>query len=194
MALKYCIICIAGSGGQVEGCVTDEENGFLFVGEEPEGLWRYEAEPDVASPKGVKIASVATYSDHKLGDLYSDVEGATLVPGKSATEGYLIVSCQGVSAYNVYERPPPHAFLQIFTITDSPDGSVDHVTNTDGIAVVGNRLNAAFPAGLVVVHDDANELKGGGTSEEASFKLVSLADVLGGELLEKVDKEWDPRV
>jgi 3-phytase len=46
----------------------------------------------------------------------------------------------------------------------------------------------------VVVHDDANELKGGGTSEEASFKLVSLADVLGGELLEKVDKEWDPRV
>ncbi|KFY84682.1 hypothetical protein V500_09083 [Pseudogymnoascus sp. VKM F-4518 (FW-2643)] len=184
---------IAGSGGQVEGCVTDEENGFLFVGEEPEGLWRYDAEPDNASPEGVKIASVATYPNHKAGDLYSDVEGVTLVPGKTASEGFLMVSCQGVSGYNVYERAPPHAFVQTFTITNSADGSVDHVTNTDGIAVVGNRLNALFPAGLVVVHDDANELAGGGTSEEASFKLVSLADVLKGKLLDKVDKEWDPR-
>ncbi|OBT46132.1 hypothetical protein VE00_02796 [Pseudogymnoascus sp. WSF 3629] len=184
---------IAGSGGQVEGCVTDEENGFLFVGEELEGLWRYDAEPDVAAPKGVKVATVATYPNHKPGDLYSDVEGVTLVPGKTATEGFLMVSCQGVSAYNVYERAPPHAFVQTFTITDSTDGSVDHVTNTDGIAVVGNRLNAVFHAGLVVVHDDANELKGGGTSEEASFKLVSLADVLKGKLLDKVDTEWDPR-
>lgn len=61
---------------------------------------------------------------------------------------------------------------------------------------MGNRLNAAFPAGLVVVHNNT-ELKVGGTSEEASFKLVSLVDVLGGELLEKVekvDKEWDPTV
>ena len=184
---------IAGSGGQVEGCVTDEENGFLFVGEEPEGLWRYDAEPDNASPEGVKVASVATYPNHKAGDLYSDVEGVTLVPGKTASEGFLMVSCQGVSGYNVYERAPPHAFVQTFTITNSADGSVDHVTNTDGIAVVGNRLNALFPAGLVVVHDDANELAGGGTSEEASFKLVSLADVLKRELLDKVDKEWDPR-
>lgn len=140
------------------------------------------------------MASVATYPDHKAGDLYADVEGVTLIPGKTASEGFIIVSCQGVSAYNVCERAPPHAFVETFTITNSADGKVDHVTNTDGIAAVGNRLNAQFPQGLIVTHDDANELPVGGTSEEASFKLTSLADVLKGDLLAKVDEEWDPRV
>jgi 3-phytase len=186
---------IAGSGGQVEGCVADEENGFLFVGEEPEGLWRYDAEPGNQSPKGVKVASVATYADHKPGDLYADVEGVTIVPGKTASEGFIIVSCQGVSAYNVYECAPPHTFVQTFTITNSRYGNVDHVTNTDGIAAVGNRLNDQFPAGLFVTHDDTNELPNGKTSDQASFKLVSLADVLKGKgLLEQVDKEWNPRL
>ncbi len=183
----------AGSGGQVEGCVTDEDNSFLFVGEEPEGLWRYDAEPTNPAPSGVKVASVATYPSYKPGDLYADVEGVTLIPGKTASEGFLLVSCQGVSAYNVYERAPPHAFVETFTITNSKDGKVDHVTNTDGIAAVGNRLNAMFPKGLIVVHDDANELGGGGTAEEASFKLVSLEDVLTGALLARVDSEWNPR-
>ncbi|KAL5324575.1 hypothetical protein ACEPPN_009121 [Leptodophora sp. 'Broadleaf-Isolate-01'] len=183
----------AGSGGQVEGCVTDEANSFIFVGEEPEGLWRYDAEPTDPTPAGYKVASVSTYPDHKTGNLYSDVEGVTLIPGKKPSEGFLMVSCQGVSGYNVYERAPPHKFVETFTITNSKDGKVDHVTNTDGIAAVGNRLNEMFPVGLIVVHDDANELAGGGTAEEASFKLVSLADVLSEELLASVDTEWNPR-
>lgn len=37
---------IGGSGGQVEGCVADDAVGFLFLGEEPGGVWRYDAEPD----------------------------------------------------------------------------------------------------------------------------------------------------
>jgi 3-phytase len=60
-------------------------------------------------------------------------------------------------------------------------------------------LGGKFPKGLVVVHDDANELAGGGTSEEASFKLVPLERILGAEvvkglgLLDQVDSDWDPR-
>lgn len=184
-----------GSGSQVEGCVVDDENSFLFIGEELQGLWRYDAEPDNQTPSGVQVASVATsIAARQPGDLFADVEGVTLVPGKSAADGFLIVSCQGVSAFNVYERAPPHAFVRTFSVSRSADGQVDAVSNTDGVAAVGNRLNDRFPAGLVVVHDDANELPGGGTSELASFKLVSLADVLeGGGLLERVDGEWDPR-
>ena len=147
----------------------------------------------MSDPTGYKVASVATYPDHQPGDLYADVEGVTLIPGSTPSEGFLIVSCQGVSAYNVYERAPPHKFVETFTISDSKDGGIDRVTNTDGIAAVGNRLNGMFPRGLVVVHDDANELAGGGTAEEASFKLVGLEDVLSRELLERVDAEWDPR-
>lgn len=155
---------MAGSGGQVEGCVRDEDNGFLFVGEEPKGLWRYNAEPDTQPPGSVNVAFVATYGDYKPGDLFADIEGITLVYGKTPSEGFIIVSCQDVSAYNIYKRTPPHAFVETFTLTGPADGHVDHVSNTDGIAAVGNRLSAQHPAELIVVHDDANELSTGGTA------------------------------
>ncbi|KAF1968764.1 thermostable phytase [Bimuria novae-zelandiae CBS 107.79] len=168
-----------GSGGQVEGCVADEQQGYLFLGEEPEGLWRYDAEPD-GSPTGVQIAKVGN------GTLYADVEGVTLVPAKDSSDGYIFVSSQGRSAYLLYERAPPHAYVMQFTIVDNKEKGIDHVSNTDGIAAIGNRLNSDFPKGLFVTHDDANELTGGGTAEQASFKLVSLEDILGRERVEKL--------
>lgn len=68
-----------------------------------------------------------------------------------------------------------------FTIVENKKGGIDHVSNTDGIAAVGNGLNDDFPGGIFVTHDDANEQVGGGTAAEASFKLVSLKDILGKE-------------
>lgn len=164
-----------GSGGQVEGCVAHEEAGFLFLGEEPSGIWRYEAEPD-GSENGTQFAKVGDASG-----LHADVEGITLVPAKNGTGGYIIVSSQGISSYFVYELAPPHKYVLTFTIVNNEKKGVDHVSNTDGIAAVGNALNRDFPYGLVVTHDDANELAGGGTAEQASFKLTSLEDVLGSE-------------
>lgn len=165
---------IGGSGGQVEGCVADEAAGYIFLGEEPSGIWRYEAEPD-GSNEGFQIA--------KVGDdgLHADVEGLTLVTAKNGTGGYIMVSSQGISAYLVYERAPPHKYVTTFTVVDNEEKGIDHVTNTDGLTAVPNKLNADFPLGLVVTHDDANELPEGGTSAEASFKLLSLVDVLGEE-------------
>ncbi|KAK4155852.1 3-phytase [Chaetomidium leptoderma] len=189
----------AGSGGQVEGCVADEQNGFVFIGEEPHALWRYDAEPtDDPNPNPTGVA-VATVGD---GHLRADVEGVTLVYGKTKDEGFILVSNQGVSAYNVYRRQAPHEFVMTFTIVKGKKGGkeeVDAVSNTDGITAVGTGLGERFPKGLVVVHDDANELAGGGTSAEASFKLVPLENVLGAEvvkklgLLDQVDSDWDPR-
>ncbi|KAH9859392.1 hypothetical protein IAQ61_011173 [Plenodomus lingam] len=169
-----------GSGGQVEGCVADEDAGVLFIGEEPLGIWRYEAEPD-GSNTGVQVAKVGDASG-----LHADVEGITLVTAKSGPDGYIIVSSQGISSYFVYERAAPHAYVMTFTVVDNGDKGIDHVSNTDGIAAVSNALNKDFPLGLVVMHDDANELAGGGTAKEASFKLVSLADVLGEERVKKL--------
>ncbi|KAI8265434.1 3-phytase [Colletotrichum sp. SAR11_239] len=181
-----------GSGGQVEGCVTDEENGWIFLGEEPSALWRYDAEPDSTEP-GLRIAYVGD------GHTYADVEGVTLVYGVTKDRGYVLVSNQGVSSYNVYRRAAPHEYVTTFTITKSADGQVDAVSNTDGITAVGTHLNKDFPHGLVVVHDDANQFPNGSTSTEASFKLVSLDKILGAEalkslnLLDDVDANWDPR-
>lgn len=183
---------VGGSGGQVEGCVTDEDNGWLLLGEEPSALWRYDAEPD-GSNEGHRIAYVGD------GLIWGDVEGVTLVQGATKDEGYIIVSCQGVSAFNVYQRAHPHDYVLTFTVTDSAEGQIDHVTNTDGLAAVGVNLGPEFPRGLVVVHDDSNELPGGGASEEASYKLVALDKILAAEgvehlnLLDHVDPDWDPR-
>ncbi|KAK9246597.1 hypothetical protein V1506DRAFT_505391 [Lipomyces tetrasporus] len=181
-----------GSGGQVEGCVVDDKNSRIFVGEEPYGLWRYDAEPE-GSSEGYLVGHIGD------GHLSADVEGVTLVPGKTLDTGFILVSCQGVSAYVIYRRAPPHEYVATFTIVESEDGSVDAVSNTDGIAAVGNALGDDFPHGLVVVHDDANQLPDGSTSVDASFKLVSLADILEAPglaclgLLKDVDEAWDPR-
>ena len=184
----------SGGGGQVEGCVSDEDNGWVFIGEEPSALWRYGAEP-TDDPEATKTL-VARVGDGKL---FADVEGVTLIQGKTPDKGFILVSCQGVSAYNVYRRRAPHEYVTTFTITKSRDGKIDAVSNTDGITAVGVNLGKAFPRGLIVTHDDANQLPDGTTSDEASFKLVSLQDVLGAKQIEKlrllddVDSSWDPR-
>ncbi|VUC20211.1 unnamed protein product [Clonostachys rosea] len=184
---------VGGSGGQVEGCVSDEDNGWLILGEEPSALWRYDAEPD-GGEEGYEIAHVGD------GNLYGDVEGVTLVQGKSKDEGFIINSCQGVSAYNVYKRAAPHDYVMTFTITDSADGEIDHVSNTDGLAMVGVNLGPEFPNGLLVVHDDTNELPGGKAADpNSSYKLVSLDKILAAgpfkdlNLMDEVDPNWDPR-
>lgn len=183
---------VGGSGGQVEGCVTDEENGWLFLGEEPSALWRYDAEPD-GSEEGYRVAHVGD------GRLWGDVEGVTLVNGKTKDEGFLMVSCQGVSAYNVYRRAHPHEHVLTFTIPESVDGSIDGVTNTDGLAAVGAHLGDEYPFGVLVVHDDTNELPEGGADEEASYKILPLHTILGAQdlaelnLLNEIDPKWDPR-
>ncbi|OAL04516.1 thermostable phytase [Phaeosphaeriaceae sp. SRC1lsM3a] len=164
-----------GSGGQVEGCVGDDEAGYIFLGEEPLGIWRYDAEP-TGSNTGVQIAKVGDASG-----LQADVEGITLVPAKKGSGGYIMASSQGISAYKVYERAPPHKYVSTFTIVENEKKGIDHVSNTDGITAVGNRLNNDFPYGLFVTHDDANELAEGGTGKTASFKMASLVDVLGEE-------------
>ena len=83
--------------------------------------------------------------------MYADVEGVTLVEGASTDDGFILVSQQGVSAYNVYQRAPPHAFVETFTIHANPKKGIDAVTNTDGIAAIGTFLGSSFPKGLVVV-------------------------------------------
>lgn len=64
---------------------------------------------------------------------------------------------------------------------------------------VGASLGPAFPHGLLVAHDDANQLPDGSTSPLAIFKLVSLEKIFGAVqlkslgLLGQVDGDWDPR-
>ncbi|KAI9099538.1 phytase-domain-containing protein [Phlyctochytrium arcticum] len=177
-----------GQGGQVEGCVADKDNGWLFIGEEEKGLWRHDAEPD-GSTKGVLVDKVDSKSG---GHMVADVEGVSLFYGKDKKEGYLIVSIQGASAYNVYERKEPHKYLYSFNL---PGGSgIDEVTETDGLAVVSSGLGSRWPEGLLVVHDDHKTDMKNKTLPETTFKFVDFRDIANNPITKLTTfPAFDPR-
>ncbi|RVD89004.1 uncharacterized protein DFL_000028 [Arthrobotrys flagrans] len=161
-----------GNRGQVEGCVVDDQNSKLFLGEEPYGLWSYPAEPD----------------EPAIGTLVDN----TVVDGGSYT-----LMLRGLHL-STEKRKKRGTLLSPVKDTNKERG-VDGVTNTDGITAVGANLGGEWEYGMVVVHDDVNQAADGTVRTDATFKIVSLKDVLGdkaGEglgLLKGVDGGWDPR-
>lgn len=152
----------ATSSSQSEGCVADDERGLLYVGEEDVAIWRYGAEP------GDGTARVAV-DRAGAGRLVKDIEGLALTYGPGGT-GLLLASSQGDSTVAVYRREGDNAFVTSFAV--AANGSVDGVTATDGVAAHAGDFGAAFPGGLVVVHDATNT---GGTT--SNLKLLSLHEV-----------------
>lgn len=144
-------------GGQSEGCVADDELGYLYVGEEDVGIWKYQAEAD-ASLEPIKVDGTGSN-----GHLVADVEGLTIAYG-SGGKGYLIASSQGNSTFAVYRREGSNAYVKSFRIVDG--AKVDGVTDTDGIDVTTANLGPAFPNGVFVAQDGADD-KG-----KQNFKLV----------------------
>ncbi len=174
-------------GTQVEGCVADDELGWLYIGEENVGIWKYGAEPDA----GTARTQVDTAAGG--GHVIADVEGLTIY--YSANGGYLIASSQGeghlsdplAHTFAVYEREGANAFVMNFKIVDS--NGVDGVTMCDGVDVCGLPLGANFQQGVLIAHDDANTPEGG-----ENFKLVpweNVATASATNLL--IDTSWNPR-
>ena len=143
---------------QPEGCVADDDNGVLYVGEEGYGVWRLAA--DARRP-----AQLVPFAAIEDGDLTADVEGLALY-GTEETH-YLVVSSQGDNSYAVYDAASG-THLGSFRVGDHPQ--IDETSDTDGIAATSTPL-PGFPEGLLVVQDGDNP---GGNQ---NFKLVSWTDV-----------------
>jgi len=60
------------------------------------------------------------------------------------TPGLILVSCRGMSKYNVYKRSLPHELVKQFAISPTKDGKTDSVAKNDG---QGNVLEPDFPRG-----------------------------------------------
>jgi 3-phytase len=151
---------------QPEGVVADDELGFIYVGEEDGGLWRFAAAPD-AAPDGYMVDKVGSQCLPE-----DDLEGLAIVKNENNT-GYILVSAQGVNRYVLYARQPDADGNQpcygSFRIVTGP---TDPVSETDGLDVTTMPLGDAFPQGLMVVQDDRNE------GFNRNFKFVSWADVM----------------
>jgi 3-phytase len=144
-------------GSQIEACVADDELGFLYIGEERVGIWKYAAEP-TSGENRVAVDSIAP-----KGALTPDVEGLTIFHDPSGT-GYLIASAQGRDAFNVYRREGQNEYVATFMIEDG--NGIDRVTHSDGVDVLHGNFGPKFPNGVFVTQDQQNE---GG---KQNFKLV----------------------
>jgi len=80
----------------------------------------------------------------------------------------------GASARTTSTTAAPHGYRVTFTIKQTQDGKIDGATNTDGVTAVGGRLNADFPGGVLVAHDDVNQEPDGSRNPLVAFKIVGL--------------------
>ena len=152
---------------QIEGMVADDENKVLFIGEEINGIWKFDAEPD-SNSEGVKLAeSSETDNDN----IRFDIEGLAIYYLPNGN-GYLVASSQGNYSYAMFQRKAPHQYLGSFRITD---GLVDGAEETDGLEIYSNPINQDFQHGLLVVQDGYNY--DSGKTQAQNFKLVAWEDL-----------------
>ncbi|HWV14722.1 MAG TPA: phytase [Cellvibrio sp.] len=130
-------------GSQPEGCVADEQQRRLFIGEEDVGVWTIGAEPN----DGTRLSSLAKISE----TLVDDVEGMGIYYGKS--RNYLVVSSQGNNTYVVYDSLPPFKYRGAFSVVLDAGNNVDGTSETDGLEVTSVNLGSTFSEGMLVVQD-----------------------------------------
>ncbi|GAB4549518.1 MAG: hypothetical protein Tsb0014_44180 [Pleurocapsa sp.] len=158
---------------QVEGMVVDRETGYLYLGQEDYGIWKYAAEPNDNS-EPVLVDTVEGEN------LEADVEGLTIYYGEDGN-GYLLASSQGDNTFAIYDRAGSNSYLGSF--------AVEGVEESDGADITSMPLGDNYPGGLLVVQDSSNTPQvvfgdpedGEIQNFNTNFKYVSLTDL--GETL-----------
>ncbi|HEU0045296.1 phytase [Sphingomonas sp.] len=145
---------------QSEGCVVDDRNGQLFVGEENVGIWRFDAAP------GGSVEPIAVARGDGI-RLIPDVEGLAIA-AQGRRGGYLVASSQGDNAYALWRLPDLTYAGRVRVVAG---GAIDGTSETDGIDV-STATVPGFPGGLLVVQDGDN------APEAQNFKLIAWHDVL----------------
>jgi len=157
-------------GSQTEGMVADDQLGYVYIGEEDVGIWKYGAEPTAPTDNAGRVLVDGT---EEGGHLAADVEGMSIYYA-GGLGGYLIASSQGegssghplVDTYAVYRRGGDNEHVMNFRIIENTALGIDRASNTDGIAVTSAFLGPAFPNGAFVAQDGHNS---GGNQ---NFKVV----------------------
>lgn len=148
---------------QPEGCVADDKNNRLFVGEEAAGVWLTSISADNA-PDPKLIIEVDE-------NLVADVEGMSIYHGTETS--YLVISSQGDDSYVLYSSEAPYEYVGRFNIAMNAAAGIDGASETDGLDVTSAALGSAYPDGLLVVQDGRNVMP----AENQNYKLVSWSDV-----------------
>jgi len=155
---------------QPEGCVADDKNQRLFVGEEDEAVWTIGAEPNA----GTQVELVL-----RAGDLLvADVEGMGIYQGKN--KNYLVVSSQGNNSYVILDAAAPYKTRGVIRINLDAERGIDGVSETDGLEVTHANLGGAFGEGMLVVQDGHKVMP----EAPQNFKYVSWEKIRTALMLE----------
>ncbi|MEK8033322.1 phytase [Ideonella sp. DXS29W] len=155
---------------QPEGCVVDEANERLFVGEEDRGIWALSSRGDAPAQPELVMA---------VGPLLkADVEGLALYRGRHTT--WLVASSQGNDSYVVLDARPPYTPRGAFRIGIAADAGIDGASETDGLDVTSAALGERYARGMLVVQDGHKRLPDG----PQNFKFVAWDDVMRALSLE----------
>ncbi|MEQ9505344.1 MAG: phytase [Hyphomonas sp.] len=149
---------------QLEGCVFDETQGLMFVGEENHGLWKLAYRDEAPVPELIDVIGGAA-------GLVADVEGVSIWRGKNGA-GWLVVSAQTADRFVLFDRRAPHTSPGSISIGENAELGIDAVTHTDGLDVFSGAL-PGFPRGVLIVQDDGNPKSG----VDQNFKIVDWADI-----------------
>ncbi|WP_417550361.1 phytase [Methylophaga sp.] len=155
-------------GSQPEGCVADDQNHRLFVGEENKAVWALDAGAD----KSTELTEVMSVGEH----LKADIEGISLY--QTEKQAYLVVSSQGNDSYVILDALPPFAYRGVFRVGFNTELGIDGVSETDGLDVTSVNLGEPWEQGMLVVQDGRNRMP----VENQNFKYVpwsAIADQLG---------------
>ena len=147
---NFTVPTIDGRDPQTEGMVVDQETGFLYIGQENVGIWKYNAEPN-SSNTGTLIDKVKDLGGKNL---IEDVEGLTIYYGKDGS-GYLFASSQGDNSFAAYAREGSNQYIGRFAVGNN--GSIDSVQESDGAEVINVPLGSNFPFGAFITQDGSND-------------------------------------
>ncbi len=161
---------------QLEGCVFDEAQGLMFVGEEDHGLWKMAYREPVPVPELIDLVGGSA-------GLVADVEGVSIWRGKDGA-GWIVASAQSEDRFVIFDRQAPHTSPGSFSIGENAALDIDAVTHTDGLDVFSGAM-PGFPRGALIVQDDGNPKSG----IDQNFKIVSWADIEAALGLPVIDAE-----
>jgi 3-phytase len=148
---------------QPEGCVVDDRNARLFLGEEKRGVWTVSAKADDPA----RLSMIMPVGPQ----LVADVEGMALYHGDKAD--YLIVSSQGDNSYLVMDAQAPYRVRGSFRVGYNLAAGIDGTSETDGLDVSAANFGGPYSKGMLVIQDGYKRLPDG----PQNFKYVAWDDV-----------------
>ncbi|MFJ4348880.1 phytase [Pseudomonas sp. NPDC089401] len=148
---------------QSEGCVADDRNQRLFIGEEDVAVWALDARAE-GSTRLDKVIGVG-------GPVKDDIEGLALYHGSGGD--YLVISSQGNDRYVVLDGKPPYRLRGSFQVGLNAQQGIDGASETDGLEVASANLGGPWAKGLLVVQDGRKRMPEG----NQNYKYVPWAVV-----------------